>query len=313
MVNLHSQYKILNSTIHFSIIITTNNRMEDLKYSLQKVELFIDRDDVECLICDDGSVDGTFEFIKKNYPSIKLIKNSKKMGLIYSRNRLMELAIGKYAISLDDDLNFLTPNPLECIAEFFESHPKCAVQSFRIYWDKIEPLATETQENSYRVINYAGGAHAFRMDAWFMIPNYPSWFKFYGEENYASFHLFLNEWEIYYQPFVLAHHRVDLKARKGDKDYITRQRRSLRSGWYLYLIFYPVKYIPKAIIYSMFIQFKKGIKTRNWKLFIALLLAILDVFWNLLRMLKEDSRLSQSEYLDYFRLPSVPLYWNPKI
>jgi hypothetical protein len=36
------------------------------------------------------------------------------------------------------------------------------------------------------VKSFVGCGHAWRMKAWHEIPNYPEWFEFYGEENYAS-------------------------------------------------------------------------------------------------------------------------------
>jgi hypothetical protein len=62
--------------------------------------------------------------------------------------------------------------------------------------------------------SFAGGAHAWRMSAWRQIPDYPSWFIFHGEEDFAAYEMFKKRLEIHYLPSVLVHHRVDLKARK---------------------------------------------------------------------------------------------------
>ena len=52
--------------IEFSILITTKNRLEDLKITLQKIADLKNRDIVEVMLYDDASTDGTFEFIKEN-------------------------------------------------------------------------------------------------------------------------------------------------------------------------------------------------------------------------------------------------------
>ena len=73
---------------NFSILITTRNRLDDLKITLNKLNRFINNLDVEFIICDDGSTDCTLGFLKANYPKIKLIRNEKSRGLIFSRKQI---------------------------------------------------------------------------------------------------------------------------------------------------------------------------------------------------------------------------------
>jgi glycosyltransferase involved in cell wall biosynthesis len=296
----------------FSILITTKNRKVDLAYTLDKIQYLLNRKDVVCLICDDGSTDDTALFLEANYPEIRLIQNSQSQGLIYSRNRLMDLVTTEFAISLDDDLHFITSNPLAIIQDFFEQSEQAAVISFRIFWSKEEPKSTLTKEKSIPMQSYAGGAHAFRMKAWNEIPNYPAWFIFYGEENFASYQLFKKNWQVYYLPEVLVNHRVDLKARKKDKDYVQRQRRSLRSGWYLFFLFYPLKMIPCKMAYSLWIQLKNKVFQGDFKALQAILLALFDLIWNMPRIIKSSNRLSPKEYEKYNQLPETKLYWQPE-
>ncbi|WP_431243040.1 glycosyltransferase family 2 protein [Flavobacterium sp. P21] len=174
----------------FSILITTKNRKKDLIFTLGKIQYLLDQENVDCIICDDGSTDGTSSYLQDNFPKIRLIKNSESKGLIYSRNQLMSLVTTEFAISIDDDLHFITQNPLEVIQEKFSENSKIALLSFRIFWDLKEPTATDCNEISCRVKSFAGGANVWRMKAWKEIPDYPSWFLFYGEEDFASFQLF---------------------------------------------------------------------------------------------------------------------------
>ena len=296
----------------FTILITTKNRRVDLAITLDRIKYILDRNDVSCIICDDGSIDGTATFIATKYSKIKLIQNDTSQGLIYSRNRLMELVTTDFAISLDDDLNFITKNPLEIIEDYFSKNSKTAVLSFRIYWNKLEPETTISNELSEQIQSFAGGAHVWRMAAWRTIPNYPEWFIFYGEENFVSYHLFKKNWKIYYLPQVLVHHRVDVKARRKDSDYAIRLRRSLRSGWYLFLMFYPLQTIPKKMAYSLWMQFKLKVFKGDLKALQALFLALLDLVWNLPKILKNSNRLTQEEYDAFNNLAETKLYWQPK-
>ncbi len=295
-----------------TILITTRNRLDDLKYTLLMNEVVLNDSNIEYIIYDDGSNDGTYEFISSNYPEIKLLRNKTSRGLIYCRNHMMNLVETKYAISIDDDLHFITNNPIHSIKTYFEAHSKCAILSFRIFWGKEAPALTYSDEIPYRTKSYAGGAHVFRMSAWKSIPGYPNWFIFYGEEDYASYHLFKKDWEIHYFPKVLVHHRVDLKARKQKKDYRVRTRRALRSGWFLYLLFYPLGLVPKKILYSLWMQFKTKVFKGDFKAFIAILQALGDLILNLPRLIKNSDRLSKEQFVKYSKLPATKLYWKPK-
>lgn len=296
----------------FSILITTKNRLSDLKYTLKKIEYLLMCEDVECIICDDGSTDGTFDFIKIEYPAIILFRNEKSKGLIFSRNRLLEKVSGDYAISIDDDLHFITQNPLEIIENYFKENTKCGLQTFRIFWNTEPPLSIATNQISEVVNSYAGGAHVYRMSAWKSIPEYPAWFVFYGEESFASYNLFKKNWEIHYNPEILVHHRVNLKARKNNDDYRLRTRRSLRSGWYLFFLFVPLSLIPRKLAYTLWIQVKTKIFKGDWKAGLGIAQAIGDVIINLPRLIKENNRLSYKEYQEFSKLPEVKLYWHPE-
>jgi glycosyltransferase involved in cell wall biosynthesis len=296
----------------FSILITTKNRLTDLVFTLEKIQYLLEREDVVCLICDDGSTDGTALYLQTHFPEIKLIQNSKSQGLIYSRNRLLSIVNTEFAVSIDDDLHFITQNPLNIISDFFSRHSDVAVLSFRIFWDKMEPKTTGTSDKSMPMQSYAGGAHAFRMEAWRAIPNYPAWFVFYGEENFASYQLFKKNWEIHYLPDILVHHRVDVKSRRNNADYTIRLRRSLRSGWYLFFLFYPLKMIPKKMAYSLWIQFKLKVFKGDFKALKAIVLALFDLVWNIPRIIKNSNRLTKKEYEAYNELPETKIYWQPE-
>ena len=259
-----------------SILITTKNRLTDLKITLANLAEFIIDSTVECMVYDDASSDGTYSYVKENFPKIILLRNEKSLGLIHNRNVLLNNCSGEYAISLDDDAHFITENPLEIIESYFRKNPVCGVLAFRIFWHTNNPTTTQTNEVAQRVKGFVGCGHAWRMAAWKAIPDYPEWFVFYGEEEFASYQLFKKAWEVHYVPEVLIHHRVDVKSRKKNKDYTIRLRRSLRSGWYLYILFYPLQSIPKKLVYSVWMQLKLKVFKGDLKAGKAMMMAFFD-------------------------------------
>lgn len=300
------------SSATFSILITTKDRRNDLAYTLQKIGNLLQLENVRCIVCDDGSSDTTFSFISENYPEITLIRNTSSKGLIYSRNRMMAMVNTDYAISIDDDLHFVTQDVLYPIATYFDKNPKVAVLGFRIFWSKDEPEITFTDELPMRTKSYGGGANVFRMTAWHKIPPYPSWFVFYGEEDFASYQLFKKELEVHYFPEILVNHRVDIKSRKNNIDFVQRTRRSLRAGWSLFFLFLPWREIPRKMAYSIWMQFRLKILKGDIQTLKGLLLAIFDLLRFIPKIIQNKNRLSITEYKAYQNLPETKLYWQPK-
>jgi GT2 family glycosyltransferase len=184
--------------------------------------------------------------------------------------------------------------------------------SFRIFWSLDVPKTQYTNEEPYNMKSFAGVANVWRMDAWNSIPNYPEWFIFYREEDFAAFQLFKKGREIHYLPKVLVNHRVDIKSRKKEKDYQLRLRRSLRSGWYLYFLFYPWQLIPRKLAYTLWIQLKTKVFKGDVEALITILQAIYDVLMNIPRLLKNSNRLTLQKFEEYSKLPNVKLYWEPE-
>lgn len=293
----------------FSILITTYNRKNELKFTLNSLQTFI-KDGISVMVCDDASTDGTSEFIRNKYPEIQLWVNPVNKGLIYSRNLLMSQVQTLFAISLDDDANFLSLEPLGNILRHFEEEPKCGVIAFRIYWGLSKPEITYAVENPGIVKSFVGCGHAWRMKAWNEIPAYPDWYRFYGEENFSSFHLYKKKWEVHYLPVVLVHHRVDNSARKFDVDYYERGRRALRADWYNYIIFYPREKMIRAFLYSIKMQLLKAFNKGDIKIIFYTTKALGDILINLRRLKKHRNSLSIKEHQKWINLSNAKIYWK---
>jgi glycosyltransferase involved in cell wall biosynthesis len=294
----------------FSILITTKNRLSALVFTLDKIKTLLNDNSVVCVVYDDGSTDGTYEYVKDNFPNIQLRSNIISKGYIFCRNKMLNETNADYAISLDDDAHFVTDNPLEIIINHFEQNAKCGLLALRIFWGLDEPIANVSCENPQRVQGFVGCAHVWRMTAWRAIPNYPEWFVFYGEENFASYQLFKENWEVHYFPQILVNHRVDIKSRKVNADYTIRLRRSLRSGWYLFFLFYPVRFIPGKMGYSLWMQIKQKVFKGDFKALQAIPLSMFDLIMNMPRILKNSNRLTNKEYEEYNQLPEAKIYWQ---
>ena len=82
--------------------------------------------DFEFLILDDASTDKSFEIVKdfeKKDSRITVFKNEKNLGVVESRNKLINLSKGKYIAWIDSD-DIAIENRLEKQIKFLEEHPE---------------------------------------------------------------------------------------------------------------------------------------------------------------------------------------------
>jgi GT2 family glycosyltransferase/glycosyltransferase involved in cell wall biosynthesis len=85
-----------------SIIIVTWNAMADIDDCLQSV-FFHDYPDVECIVIDNGSTDGTADHIKNKYPNLILCRNIKNEGFTNGVNQGLLQARGDVIFLLNQD------------------------------------------------------------------------------------------------------------------------------------------------------------------------------------------------------------------
>jgi len=295
----------------FEILISTKNRKDDLLFTLGRIRASM-RDDVSVRIYDDGSTDGTFEAVRSAFPEFQLLRNEQSKGYMFCRNYLLNTSKADYAVSLDDDAHFVSEDPFSQISDYFASNPKCALIGFRIFWGKTLPVDVSDNSEARQVKSFVGCGHVWKISAWRQIPDYPEWFEFYGEENYASMHLFRKGLEVHYLPTVFVQHRVDLGERRTHPDFGRRMRFSLRSGWASYFIFLPWSSAAKMMAYTQWMQLKLKVFKGDKTALKALARANFDLLGWLPKMLSAQAKFTKKQYEAYSKLPETVIYWKPE-
>ena len=135
-------------------------------------------------------------------------------------------------------------------------------------------------------------------------------FVFYGEVVFAGYEVFKQNLQIHYVPDIFIQHRVNINERKNNNDYVLRNRRAIRSGWYLWILFIPLKYIPKYWLYSVYTQLRTKVIKGDYKVLAALIMAFNDVMFNTLKLIRNRNRLTSDEYQNYLKIPSPKIYWQ---
>lgn len=124
-----------------SIITLTYNKLEYTKKYLES--LFKYTSDFELIIVDNGSTDGTVEYLQ-SIPNIKLILNKENLGFSRGNNQGIEIASGEYIGFLNNDI-LLAPNWFEEIEKIFNTKQNVGFVSPR----HINPHYDKTNEQTF--------------------------------------------------------------------------------------------------------------------------------------------------------------------
>jgi GT2 family glycosyltransferase len=107
--------KIDRSPLVSVITVNTNekHRLEVLLPTLQE-----STGDFEVLISDNGSIDGTLQFLAESYPAVRIIANGTNLGFAAANNRAAHYALGEILVFLNPD-TFVEPSWLEALVAPF--------------------------------------------------------------------------------------------------------------------------------------------------------------------------------------------------
>ena len=157
--------------------------------------------DFKIILCDDGSLDNTYEIAKEyaeKHDNIVLISNGENKGLNYTLNHCLEYADTEYCARMDGD-DISLPTRFEKEVNFLDKHPEYAIVSCpMIYFDqdgdfRIGQEKGEPAKDSY--IKETPFCHApcmVRTDAYkkvegysispklLRVEDYHLWFKMYA-------------------------------------------------------------------------------------------------------------------------------------
>lgn len=118
-----------------SIIIVNWNGKNHLKNCLRSLAK-LKYKKTEIIIVDNGSTDGSREYITTRYPKIQLIKNSSNLGFSQANNQGIKKASGEYVLLLNNDTK-VRNDFLATLVKKISSDPLLgAVQPKILHWEK---------------------------------------------------------------------------------------------------------------------------------------------------------------------------------
>jgi len=201
----------MKKQIKLSIVFLNFNRLAETQFTLQYLQDLIQhRSDIEVIAVDNGSQDGTPEFLQtQQYPWLKTICLPTNTG-IAGYNDGFQIAQGQSIFVLDDDSHPIDIATLDRIIQRFETQSNVGVIACQIENPQNEIVRSwhlpETKQVSDSIA-FVGCGFAIRRELFKQVGWYPREFFLYQNEIEVAIRVMQEQYEIEYDPECRVIHR----------------------------------------------------------------------------------------------------------
>ena len=242
-----------------AVIVVNWNTRELLAECLASVADTAENLDVETVVVDNGSSDGSPDMVRERFPRVRLIANRANLGFAPANNQAIAATDTPYVLMLNSDAR-LCRGALRCLLDRLESGPRAGLVgaqlrdpggAFQLSHVRFPSLGREalvlsglgrllygpwypsfgpdTDERA-RVVDWVGGACMLaRREALRDVGGFDEGYVLYGEEMDLCYALRQAGWQVWYEPAaVVIHHggasTVRLKEAREARLYRGRTR-----------------------------------------------------------------------------------------
>lgn len=127
------------------MVLPVHNRIEETKAFLQSVEKQTYRNFIT-VVCDDGSTDGTHDYIKQHHPEVIVLPGAGNLWWTKGINRCIEYALSHcsekdFILTLNNDAIIL-PNYIEQKVQCAKEYPNSILGSMGVFMDNPDLIET---------------------------------------------------------------------------------------------------------------------------------------------------------------------------
>ena len=190
----------------------------------------------EIILVDNGSTDGSIDFVKANFPTVRLIQLPQNQGFASGNNVGIRASTADYIATLNNDTK-VDPNWLTALVETAESDPNAGMCAAKLlFWDRPEIINSagicldrtgiawdrlggkpdnEQQTNPVPVFGASGGAALYRQTMLRQIGLFDEDFFAYLEDVDLAWRARLAGWNCLYVPTAVIYHHHSATAIEG--------------------------------------------------------------------------------------------------
>jgi GT2 family glycosyltransferase len=114
-----------------SIIILCWNDLKVVPDCLKSIFDETDHIDFEVIVSDNGSTDGSVEFIRERFPKVRIVENRANLGFAKGNNAGIRVAHGEYILILNPD-TIIQDHAIEKLVAFADRHPEAGAFGCRV-------------------------------------------------------------------------------------------------------------------------------------------------------------------------------------
>jgi hypothetical protein len=216
-----------------TVLLVTWNRKSEIGKSLDSA-LSQTYPNIEIIVVDNASPDGTYEYLKENYPAVRVIRTHKNMGCPSARNIGFANCRGKYIYSLDDD-GWLDKNAIEILVRELESLPQVGVVMSQIH--EVERDGTFVRKKPANVDgpaylgSFIGCCFLIRKEVIRTVGGFQDDFFRGAEEGELSLRMMSNGWLIRILPESIMYHAPSPVGRDQKMFYYYGLRNTMKAAF----------------------------------------------------------------------------------
>ncbi len=117
--------------MNLSIVIVSWNTAPLLADCLRSLPAGADGQAAETIVVDNASADGSADLVAREFPQVRLIRNSENLGFGRANNQGLRASAGRYALLLNSD-TVVKPGALSALVQYMDSNPAVGACSPRL-------------------------------------------------------------------------------------------------------------------------------------------------------------------------------------
>lgn len=117
--------------LRVSIVIVSFNTVDLLDQCLESIERCESEYDLDVIVVDNGSHDGSADLVADRYPGVRLLRNADNLGFSKATNQGIRISDADYVLLLNSDTVVL-PGSIDRVVEHLEAHPEVGIVGCKV-------------------------------------------------------------------------------------------------------------------------------------------------------------------------------------